>query len=104
MQRNGYIYIMTNKYKNVLYIGVTTDLKKRAWQHRNHFYQHSFTDKYNVVYLVYYEGFNNIIEAIAREKQLKSWNRSKKNVLIESRNLNWKDLYDEIMEDQYSLF
>jgi putative endonuclease len=95
---------MTNQYKNVLYIGVTTDLKKRVWQHRNHFYQQSFTDKYNVVYLVYYEGFNNIIEAIAREKQLKCWNRSRKNVLIESRNLNWKDLYDEIMEDQYSLF
>ena len=103
MQRNGYVYIVTNQYRTVLYIGVTSDLKKRAWQHRSSYYPKSFTAKYNASILVYYEGFNNILEAILREKQLKNWNRSKKNALVESKNPTWRDFYNELMNDDYSL-
>jgi len=62
---------MTNVHRNALYVGVTSDLKKRIWQHRNHFYKDSFTDKYNIVYLIYYEGFDSINEALLREKTAK---------------------------------
>lgn len=103
MQKAGFIYILTNKNKNVLYIGVTSDLKNRIWKHRNHIFQNSFTDKYNLEYLVYYEIFDNIANAIQREKQLKKWNRLKKENLINRRNKEWKDLYDNIINDQYNL-
>lgn len=104
MKREGYVYFLTNKQKNVLYIGVTADLRKRVWEHRNHIYKDSFTDKYNVVFLVYYEGHFGIEEAILREKQLKRWSRKKKDFLINQANPEWKDFYDEIMKDEYSLF
>src|SRR5699024_8324612 len=97
------IYMMTNKHKNVLYIGVTSNLISRVWEHKNHVYKNSFTEKYNVEFLVFYEAFNSIEEAIAREKQLKRWGRNKKNSLINSKNEEWKDLYDEILNDHYSL-
>ncbi len=103
MYRGGYIYIMTNKHKNMLYIGVTSDLKKRIWEHRNHIYKNSFTDKYNIEYLVYYEGFDNIEEAIKREKQLKKWSRLKKETLIKNKNPSLIDFYEEVMNDLYSL-
>lgn len=77
MVRGGYIYILTNY--TVLYIGVTSDLKKRIYEHQNHLYDDSFTDKYNVIYCVYYELYIYIEEAIIREKQLKKWSRGKKN-------------------------
>ncbi|MBX3256641.1 MAG: GIY-YIG nuclease family protein [Chitinophagaceae bacterium] len=103
MAKGGCIYILTNKHKNVLYIGVTSDLLTRIWQHKNHVYKNSFTDKYNAEYLVYYEVFESIEAAIEREKQLKKWNRTKKENLINTKNKAWRDLYDEIVNDNYSL-
>ncbi len=103
MLRGGYIYIMTNPSRTVLYIGVTSDLKRRIWEHRNHFHPDSFTAKYNVINLVYYEGFSSIEEAINRETQLKKWTRDKKDSIINSRNPDRRDLYDEIMSDIFSL-
>ena len=94
---------MTNLHRNVLYIGVTSDLKKRIWQHRNHIYKNSFTDRYNLVYLIYYEGFSNITDAIERETQIKNWNRKKKEAIINIKNPYKLDLYDEIMNDVFRL-
>lgn len=104
VEKGGYVYIMTNKHKTVLYIGITSDLKKRVWEHKNHVYPKSFTDRYNLEYLIYYEGFFHIEEAILREKQLKRWNREKKNNLINRVNPYRNTLNDEIMNDVYSLF
>ncbi|MEK7397475.1 MAG: GIY-YIG nuclease family protein [Candidatus Poribacteria bacterium] len=85
-----YVYIMTNKSKT-LYTGVTNDLIRRIYEHRNHLVK-GFTDKYNITKLVYYEATNNVISAIEREKQIKGWLRKKKIDLIESMNPEWKDL------------
>ena len=94
--KNYYIYIMANKTNSTIYIGVTSDLIKRVWQHKNKLVD-GFTKHYNVNKLVYYEETTDVNSAIAREKQLKGWNRAKKNKLIESINPNWKDLYDDIL-------
>ena len=103
MERGGFIYIMTNKHKNVLYIGITSNLQSRVYEHRQQVYPNSFTAQYNVEYLIYYEGFRHIEEAIAREKQLKKWSRKKKDMLINKLNPAWQDLYSEVMNDVYSL-
>ena len=95
MKKTGYVYLLTNKSNKVLYTGVTGDLTKRIFQHRNKMVE-GFTKKYNVYKLVYYEKFDDIENAIAREKQIKGWKRSKKDELIKSMNPNWNDLYDEI--------
>jgi putative endonuclease len=94
--KGGSIYIMTNKLKTTLYIGVTADLQIRIRQHKEHYFKESFTDKYNLEYCVYYENFYSIQEAIAREKQIKKWSRIKKENLINSLNPNWIDLWIEI--------
>lgn len=91
----GYVYILTNKLKTVLYVGVTEDLLKRVWQHKEKLVE-GFTQKYNVDKLVYYEEFETIIAAIEREKQIKGGSRSKKIELIEKTNLSWEDLYENI--------
>ena len=91
----GYVYVMANKTDSVLYIGVTSDLIKRVYEHKNNFVQ-GFTNKYNVHKLVYYEVFGDIISAIEREKQLKGWRRAKKDALIDMMNPERRDLYDEI--------
>ena len=92
---NYYVYILTNKKKNVLYIGVTNDLKLRLYQHSNPLpYSNSFTSKYKCYYLVYYEHFFDIEDAILREKQLKGMSREKKNNIISSVNPDWKFLND----------
>lgn len=96
MVRGGYIYILTNKNNSVLYTGVTSNLANRLYEHRNGLYQKSFTSRYNVTKLVYYEGFINIEEAIAREKQIKAGSRQKKLNLINGFNPNWQDLTDTI--------
>ena len=88
-----YVYILSNKSKT-LYIGVTNDLSRRLYEHKNKIIK-GFTAKYNITELVYYEIHNDITEAIQREKQLKGWLRKKKIALIESVNQNWKDLSDE---------
>jgi putative endonuclease len=95
MQRGGSIYILTNKNKTTLYIGVTADLIRRIQEHRNKENKNSFCSKYNLMCLIYYEWFIDIEEAIAREKQLKKWKRSKKEWLIASMNPGWEDLWEK---------
>ncbi|MEN2995281.1 MAG: GIY-YIG nuclease family protein [Thermodesulfovibrio sp.] len=89
-------YYITNKNNTVLYTGVTNDLVKRIYEHKNKLLK-GFTSKYNITKLVYYEIFNDVNEAIKREKQIKGWVRSKKVKLIKGFNPLWKDLYDEII-------
>lgn len=96
MERGGYIYILTNKNHTVLYTGVTSNLANRLYEHRAGFYKNSFTSKYNVFQLVYFEEFLSIEEAIAREKQIKAGSRRKKMDLINGFNPEWKDLSDSI--------
>ncbi len=94
---NYYVYILTNKLKTVLYIGVTNNLKERIYAHKNpEAISKSFTSKYKVFYLVYLEHFTDINQAITREKQIKKWRREKKNNLINEFNPNWKFLDNEI--------
>lgn len=95
MDKQYYIYIMTNKSNRVLYTGVTNDLKRRVYEHRNKLVK-GFTQKYNVVMLVYYEMVGNSYSAISREKQIKAGSREKKIKLIESMNPQWKDLFLEL--------
>ena len=85
---------MTNKVNSELYTGVTSELENRCIQHRNKNYPDSFSAKYNVNKLVYYERFGDINEAIAREKQIKAGSRKKKIELIEKENHNWLDLFE----------
>ena len=96
MEKGGAIYILTNKYNRVLYTGVTSNLFNRITEHRTHKYPKSFTAKYNVNRLVYFEGFHSIEEAILREKQLKAGSRKTKVALIEGLNPEWNDLFEEI--------
>ncbi len=88
------IYLMTNKNNHVLYTGVTSNLFKRVAEHKDKVLA-GFTSSYNVTKLVYYEEFETMEEAIAREKQIKGGSRKKKIDLIESMNPEWKDLYDD---------
>jgi putative endonuclease len=85
-----------SSYKRILYIGVTSNLVTRVYEHKNSLVE-GFSKKYNVKFLVYYETTSNVENAIAREKQLKSWRREKKEVLIDKMNPEWKDLYQEII-------
>ncbi len=89
-----YVYILAS-ISGVLYIGMTNNLQRRIWEHKQGLVD-GFTRKYHVKKLVYYETTNEVIVAIAREKQLKKWRREKKIALIESMNPAWKDLYDEL--------
>ena len=86
-----YIYLLTNYNNKVIYVGVTSNLPQRVHQHKTKFYE-GFTKKYNVNKLVYYETYTWIQNAIAREKQIKAYNRSKKNKLVEDLNPNWEEL------------
>jgi putative endonuclease len=92
MKYGGCVYIMTNKYHTVLYTGVTSDLKKRIHQHKNKEYKTSFTSNYNCDKLVYFENFNRIEEAIAKEKTIKGGSRTSKEELITNLNPEWNDL------------
>ncbi len=94
----GFIYIITNKSNTVLYIGVTSNLPQRIEEHKQKRYENSFSARYNLNKLVYYEQFQMIGDAIGREKQLKAGNRATKEKLINSINPNWNDLYDEIID------
>jgi putative endonuclease len=94
MNKQYYIYIMTNELNTVLYTGVTNDLEKRAEEHKLKLIE-GFTKKYNINKLVYYEVFDDINDAIAREKQIKAGSRQKKIDLIASINPSWKDLSKE---------
>ena len=94
MPKSGYVYIATNKNNTVLYTGVTSNLKNRMDNHKTKKYKKSFTAKYNVNKLVYYEEKVSMDAAYKREKQIKSGSRKKKIVLINSINPEWKNLYD----------
>jgi putative endonuclease len=91
MEYGGYIYILTNKWHTVLYIGVTSNLHKRLFEHRNGITK-GFSSQYRTNKLVYYERFDSMLEAITREKQLKGKTRAKKVMIINSKNPDWKDL------------
>ena len=92
MSMTGFVYIMTNKNKTTLYIGVTNNLCRRIHEHKNHLIKDTFTDKYNIEYCIYYEEFQYFDLAIQREKELKKWNRQKKEDLINKKNPEWKAL------------
>ncbi|MBX3241148.1 MAG: GIY-YIG nuclease family protein [Chitinophagaceae bacterium] len=96
MKRGGSTYILTNKNKTTLYIGVTSDLIARISEHKNHTFKGSFSDRYNLEYLVYYENYGSIEEAILREKEIKKWRREKKEKLIATINPEWRDLWEDI--------
>jgi putative endonuclease len=95
MEKQFFVYILSSRRNGTLYVGVTSDLVKRIWQHKEGIVD-GFTKKYNVKQLVYYEQHQNAESAIHREKRLKEWKRSWKLDLIERFNSNWLDLYDSI--------
>ena len=92
-----YVYILTNKNHDVLYTGVTNDLIRRVYEHKHHVLKDSFTSKYNVTNLVYFEETTDVKAAIEREKQIKSWKRMKKMFLIQDKNPTFKDLYPDLL-------
>jgi putative endonuclease len=96
MARQPAVYILASKRNGTLYVGVTSDLEKRASQHKNNAVE-GFTKKYGVHHLVYYELHGDMLSAIAREKQIKKWNRAWKLELVESQNPIWKDLWEGII-------
>ena len=98
MNKQYYVYIMTNKLNTVLYTGVTNDLLRRVYEHKERLVG-GFTKKYKINKLVYYEVLEDIENAIQREKQLKGYLRRKKIRLIESTNKEWQDLYDVLQND-----
>jgi putative endonuclease len=96
MNRNPAVYILASKRNGTLYIGVTSDLMKRVWEHKHDLVE-GFTHKYGVHTLVYFEQHDEMVEAIRREKQLKKWNRAWKIELIEKANPDWRNLWQEII-------
>ena len=93
-----YVYILATNDNKVIYTGVTSNLPRRIYEHKNSLDPKSFTSRYHVNKLVYYEYTNDVNAAIQREKQIKGWSRKHKNKLIESKNPNWLELYDSILE------
>ena len=96
MDKQPAVYILASEYNGTLYIGVTSNLIQRIWQHKNDLVE-GFTEKYGVHSLVYYELCEQMVAAIDREKQLKKWNRQWKIDLIEKANPIWKDLWEELV-------
>ena len=94
--KSGFVYIITNKNNTTLYVGVTSNLHERIVKHREKRYRNSFSARYNLDKLVYYEQFDRIGDAIVREKQLKAGSRIMKLQLIESVNPDWEDLFDRL--------
>src|SRR6188508_1766881 len=95
-QMGGWVYMMSCTNRSTLYVGVTSNIASRVYEHKNKMHSTRFSAKYNCVTLVYYRRFELIIEAIAEEKRIKGGSRRKKENLINSMNSEWKDLYDEI--------
>ncbi len=93
--KNGYVYILASHKNGTLYVGTTSNLPKRVWEHKHHVVD-GFSKRYQTTLLVYYEVFDMMPDAIAREKQLKKWNRAWKIEMIEKVNPNWDDLYETI--------
>ncbi len=96
MDRQYFVYVLSNQNNNVLYVGITNDLERRVLEHKNKLIV-GFTKKYYVNKLVYYEEYDNVYDAIVREKQLKNWHRQWKINLVESMNKNWKDLSEDFL-------
>jgi putative endonuclease len=96
MSEIGYFYILTNTHHTVLYCGATNDLYRRIQEHKNKIYSNSFSARYNIDKLVYFESLSSVSDAFDREKQVKGGSRKKKVALIESINPEWKDLFDTI--------
>jgi putative endonuclease len=96
MGKHFFVYILANRPKGVLYVGVTNDLARRAWEHRNKVAR-GITSTYGVIRLVYYEEHASILDARRRERALKRWRRPWKFKLIEDVNPTWRDLYDELV-------
>jgi putative endonuclease len=95
--KHYYVYIMASKQSGMLYIGVTSNLIKRVYEHKNDLVG-GFTNKYHIHNLVYFEVTEDINSALSREKQLKKWNRAWKIELIEKNNLEWRDLYCDLLK------
>lgn len=96
MEKNFYVYILTSKRNGTLYVGVTSNLVKRIWEHKNKLVE-GFSKRYGIDKLVYYEQFRDVESAIKREKRLKNYNRRWKLELIEKLNPEWKDLYEDMI-------
>ena len=94
-----YVYMMTNKYNRVIYTGVTGNLMKRVYEHRNHLLKDSFTARYNITKLVYFETTGEVRSALEREKQIKNYSRARKVALIESQNPTWEDQYLQLLQE-----
>ena len=92
-----FVYVLTNKNDRVMYVGMTNDLERRLYEHKNKMLE-GFTKKYNVSKLVYFEETSDVWAAIAREKEIKKWRRGKKDDLVNAANPNWKDLSAEWIE------
>jgi putative endonuclease len=90
-EKHFYVYLLTNWNNKVIYVGVTNDLQRRLYEHKHKLVK-GFTEKYNVDKLVYFEQTDDVISALAREKEIKKWRREKKNGLVLSMNPEWKDL------------
>ena len=90
-----YVYILTNQYNTVLYVGVTNNLIRRLYEHKNNMVD-GFSKRYKLHKLVHYESCSEVVQAIEREKQLKRWHRAWKNNLISAQNPNWKDLGSDL--------
>ena len=97
MSKRGYVYLMASGRNGTLYLGVTSDLVRRAWQHRNGF-GGEFSSQYGCCFLVWFEGHDDLQEARLRELQMKKWKRGWKLRLIEQENPDWRDLFDDIAQ------
>ncbi|MBK9243937.1 MAG: GIY-YIG nuclease family protein [Burkholderiales bacterium] len=95
MTQSYYVYLLTSSRRGTLYVGVTNDLLKRVWQHKQGLVE-GFSKRYRIRTLVWYEQTDSIESAIVREKQIKKWNRAWKIELIEANNPDWKDLYKDV--------
>ena len=96
MYKGGAVYILSSVSKRVLYVGVTSNLKGRIWEHKDKKYPTTFSARYNCILLVYFKYYDSIEEAITEEKRIKAGNREQKEALINSINPLWKDLYNEL--------
>ena len=92
-----YVYILANATNVAIYTGITNNLIRRVWEHKENADPKSYTAKYHIHKLVYYEETTDVRIALEREKQIKDWNRKRKNQLVESMNPSWRDLYPEII-------
>jgi len=95
---SGFVYIMASRKNGTLYVGVTSDLLHRVFEHRDKAHPKSFTSQYDVNHLVWYQEYDDITDAIAHEKRLKKWRRAWKIELIENSNPYWNDLYQDLRE------